>query len=250
MNNNRNNNAKYVMRDTSSCPLGKCTVDTDCPGSYCVNNFKSDCWNGGSPKKCSCSCFGSSPAPGPSPTPTPSPSPSPGPTPPGADCDSLFYPEFRYFIRGGGFELCGEDNLSNCDGGKGKTCGELLSDYAKKNKWRLPSDQKDFYGCITRSTDGSQTCLITDEQGRVLPKMICDEIKGIDCVASSPSPGPGPSPSPGPTPSSAPSDPTTLILAIGGGIFGLVIISLIIYYAVQRGKTKQQALKVNTNADF
>ena len=59
-----------------------------------------------------------------------------------------------------------------------------------------------------------------------------------------PNPGPTPGPTPGPSPSSAPSDPTTLILAIGGGILGLVIISLIIYYAVQRGKTK---LKTNTN---
>ena len=66
-------------------------------------------------------------------------------------------------------------------------------------------------------------------------------------VYTPPSPGPSPGPNPGPTPSSAPSDPTTLILAIGGGILGLVIISLIIYYAVQRGKTKQQALKTSTN---
>ena len=38
---------------------------------------------------------------------------------------------------------------------------------------------------------------------------------------------------------------STLILAIGGGVLGLIIIGLIIYYAVQRGKTKQQALKAN-----
>ena len=42
----------------------------------------------------------------------------------------------------------------------------------------------------------------------------------------------------------------TLILAIGGGVLGLIIIGILIHYAVQKGKTKQKALKVNTKSNF
>ena len=148
-----------------------------------------------------------------------------------------------------GYMLCNNPKQTGC-----KTCSEWVD--------------KGNVGCILQMTNGSpQFCVISDTAG---PINTCgcknlpisgpgsDQVRSkIECLGSSstPAPGPGkkppgptPGPAPGPTPlPSAPSDPSTLILAIGGGVLGLIIIGIIIYYAVQRGKTKLKASTNKTN---
>ena len=86
-------------------------------------------------------------------------------------------------------------------------------------------------------------------QPRCVPPAQCDTNDGSStfgkCISP---PGPTPAPTPGPTQTS--SNSITLILAIGGGVLGLIIIGILIHYAVQKGKTKQKALKVSTNSNF
>jgi len=162
-----------------------------------------------------------------------------------------------------GYHLCAEGSIGwpECKNNNFLTCGELADMGAP--------------GCIVMTDDGPQFCVTEVDNGKGFIKpMTCNTIpapssflkyKTIECPYINPSPGPSPGPaptpapsppgpspgpSPGPTPKpspsapSAPSDPSILILGIGGGVLGLIIISLIIYYAVQRGKTK---LKTSTN---
>jgi len=105
-------------------------------------------------------------------TPPPPPPPPTPPTPTGP-CESIsFNPEFRDFYLGGGFQRCGDDDLTKCPGDTGKTCGELLSGYAKQKGW---DPKKDYYGCIVTATDKSTYCLISrgsDESP--MTKSVCD----------------------------------------------------------------------------
>ena len=157
-----------------------------------------------------------------------------------------------------GYMLCNNPKQTGC-----KTCSEWVD--------------KGNVGCILKMTNGSpQFCVTSDLTGPIstggcknlpISGPGSGEIRSkIECLGSSstptpaPSPpGPGPAPGPGPTPKpspgppgptplpSPPSDPSTLILAIGGGVLGLIIIGIIIYYAVQRGKTKLKASTNKTN---
>ena len=159
-----------------------------------------------------------------------------------------------------GYMLCNNPKQTGC-----KTCSEWVD--------------KGNVGCILQMTNGSpQFCVISDTAGPIntcgcknLPisgpgsgeirsKIECLGSSAMPCPAPTPpgpAPAPTPKPSPAPTPPgpapgptplpSAPSDPSTLILAIGGGVLGLIIIGIIIYYAVQRGKTKLKASTNKTN---
>ena len=188
MNNNRNNNAKYVMRDSDS--LTQPAI----------------------------------------------------PPPPGTALYANVLDPNAVFIPG----LLTTTNISEVD----KKCRETAgcTGYLHECNDKKASEPSNTWDLISSKFD--KTKLMPSECGSDTYNIIGPSPSPGPSPGPGPSPSPSPGPSPGPTPSSAPSDPTTLILAIGGGILGLLIISLIIYYAVQRGKTKQQALKVNTNADF
>ena len=95
----------------------------------------------------------------PTPTPTPTPGPAPGPAPSGP-CESLrFEPGVQDAYIGLGVELCGDADIK-CPN-NGAKCGEIVSTFAKKNKW---DPTQDYSGCVITSNDKSRTlCLVSKE---------------------------------------------------------------------------------------
>jgi len=183
--------------------------------------------------------------PGPTPAPTPGPTPSPpGPGTPGGLCMP------SVVIRGVPQPRCVPP--AQCDTNDGSPAfGKCISPPGP-TPGPTPSPPGPSPPGPTPGTPGGlcmpNVVIRGVPQPRCVPPAQCDTKNGSStfgkCISP---PGPTPAPTPGPTQTS--SNSITLILAIGGGVLGLIIIGILIHYAVQKGKTKQKALKVSTNSN-
>ena len=183
--------------------------------------------------------------PGPTPAPTPGPTPSPpGPGTPGGLCMP------SVVIRGVPQPRCVPP--AQCDTNDGSpTFGKCISPPGP-----TPGPTPSPPGPSPGTPGGlcmPSVVIRGVPQPRCVPPAQCDTNDGSSTFGKCISPlGPTPAPTPGPTPgpTQTSSNSITLILAIGGGVLGLIIIGILIHYAVQKGKTKQKALKVNTKSNF